>query len=503
MSRTKVDVVIGNPPWLNYNQTADILRDELENQSKSLYGIWQGGRYASNQDVAGLFFARSVDLYLRDGGVIGMVLPHSALQTGQYAKWRTGTWEHHPFTPKGNVSRKVERKLAVDFEYKAAWDLEKLEPNTFFPIASCVVFAERMGEGVDGTALAGSVEQWLGPTGTEQVRRVSSGITDTSVSGESPYANYARQGAPIRPRRLFLVEETESQVIVRAAPTITVNPRLGGQDKAPWRNLDLVALNEQAIEASHIYDVYLGETVVPYATLEPLKAVLPVKRGEYALPIDNSIPPDIRPSGLERRMRGRWQTISGMWLENKALANKMNLLENLDHYGKLSSQLEWQQNQDSRPIRIVQSEAGVPTAAILANDVGVVDETLYWITCKDMYEANYLLAIINSDVLYEAVQPLMAKGQFGARHLHKHLWKLPIPEFDAGSPLHRELAEAGAAAALGASGRLAELRSERGERLTVTIARRELRAWLRGSAEGAAVEGVVGELLGVSRVRSF
>ena len=123
LSRTKVDVVIGNPPWLNYNQTADILRDELENQSKSLYGIWQGGRYASNQDVAGLFFARSVDLYLKDGGKIGMVLPHSALQTGQYAKWRTGTWEHHPLTPKGNVSRKVERKLAVDFEYKAAWDL--------------------------------------------------------------------------------------------------------------------------------------------------------------------------------------------------------------------------------------------------------------------------------------------------------------------------------------------------------------------------------------------
>ena len=64
------------------------------------------------------------------------------------------------------------------------------------------------------------------------------------------------------------------------------------------------------------------------------------------------------------------------------------------------------------------------------------------------------------------------------------------------SPLHREIAEAGAAAALGASGRLAELRSERGERLTVTIARRELRAWLRGSAEGAAVEGAVERVAG-------
>ena len=263
LSRTKVDVVIGNPPWLNYNQTADILRDELENQSKSRYGIWQGGRYATHQDVAGLFFARSVDLYLRDGGVIGMVLPHSALQAGQYAKWRTGTWEHHPLTAKGNISRKVERKLAVNFEHKTAWDLERLEPNTFFPIASCVAFAERVGEGVDGTALDGSVEQWIGQTGGDDVRRVSSGITDTSVSGDSPYAGYSRQGASIVPRCLFFVKETENTAIVQAGQTITVNPRRGSLDKAPWRNLDLTAITEQTIERRHLYDVIWAKRWFP------------------------------------------------------------------------------------------------------------------------------------------------------------------------------------------------------------------------------------------------
>ena len=86
LSRSKVDVVIGNPPWINYNQTADILRDELLNLSRNAYDIWAGGRYATQQDVAGLFFARSVDLYLKDGGVIGFVLPHSALQAGQYSQ---------------------------------------------------------------------------------------------------------------------------------------------------------------------------------------------------------------------------------------------------------------------------------------------------------------------------------------------------------------------------------------------------------------------------------
>ena len=78
LARRKVDVVIGNPPWLNYNKTASTLRRELEQQSKDTYGIWTGGRYATHQDVAGLFFTCSTDLYLQGGGVIGMVLPHSA-----------------------------------------------------------------------------------------------------------------------------------------------------------------------------------------------------------------------------------------------------------------------------------------------------------------------------------------------------------------------------------------------------------------------------------------
>ena len=494
LSRTKVDVVIGNPPWLNYNQTADILRTELERQSKNLYGIWQGGRYASNQDVAGLFFTRSVDLYLKDGGVIGMVLPHSALQSGQYAKWRTGAWQSQA-TGRGR-NRVAGRTLAVNFGHKAAWDLERLEPNTFFPIASCVVFAEHKGEGGTATPLAGTVERWEGRAGADDVRRDRSGITDTSVGGVSPYDSYARRGADVFPRCLFLVTEAENPVVVQAGQTVTVNPRRGSQDKRPWRNLDLTAIIGQTIESRHIFDVHLGETVVPYATLEPLKAILPVKQGEHEIPTDADGPGGIRLGGLERRMRGRWQTISSFWEANKGRASKLNLVGTLDYMHKLSSQLAWQQDNNSRPVRVVYTRGGQPTAALLDDNAAIVDKNLYWITCKDIHEANYLLGIINSQALYDAVQPLMTKGQFGARDLEKHLWKLPIPEYDNSEPLHREIAEAGAAAALGAAARLAELRESRGASVSVTIARRELRAWLRAGPEGAAVEGVVGRLLG-------
>ena len=198
--------------------------------------------------------------------------------------------------------------------------------------------------------------------------------------------------------------------------------------------------------------------------------------------------------GLSQRMRDRWRIVSSLWEENRAAANKMNLLGQLDYYGKLSSQLEWRQDPGDRPVRVAYNQSGAPTAALIQGGESLVDYTLFWIACSDMQEANYLLAIINSQALYEAVASLMPKGQYGARHLEKHLWKLPIPEFDAGNSLHTEVSETGKVAARGAAEHLASLRRER-DRITVTIARREIRKWLRESKEGKAVEKAVGELL--------
>ena len=131
----------------------------------------------------------------------------------------------------------------------------------------------------------------------------------------------------------------------------------------------------------------------------------------------------------------------------------------------------------------------------MRKNTDLVESVLYWVPCKDIDEANYLLAIINSEALYDVVSGIMPKGQFGARHLHKHLWKLPIPEFAPTEKLHLAIAQAGAKATAGAAEKLSELREKRGDKLTVTIARRELRAWLSTSDEGKSVEDSVTELL--------
>ena len=363
LSRNKVDVIVGNPPWLSYRNTASALRTELERQSKDLYGIWAGGRYVNRQDVASLFFARSVDLYLKDGGVIGMVMPHSTLQTGQHSKWRTGAWRAKP-SGRGR-NRTPGRVLAVDFGHKTAWDLEGLEPNTFFPVPASVVFARRIGENADSTPLSGDVERWLGEPGDAADRQLLTAITDTSADSVSPYAKYARQGATVVPRCLFFVNEAANSAIIQAGQTATVDPRRGPQDKEPWKDLDLTSITGQTIEIQHVYDVHLGETVVPYATLDPLKAVLPFKQSDTGIPLDSEATGGINLGALGQRMRARWQTISRLWDENKRPVNKLNLLGQLDYYGKLSAQLDWQRNPGGRPIRVVYTQGGESTGALL------------------------------------------------------------------------------------------------------------------------------------------
>ncbi len=484
LARTKVDVIVGNPPWINYSETASILRSELKRQSQSVYGIWQGGQYATHQDVAGLFFARCVDLYLKDGAVIGMVMPHSALQTGQYSKWRTGKW----------TSRKKFFTVAVDFTHKTAWDLERLEPNTFFPVPASVVFAKRLGLGVDGKPLAGEVERWRGATGSGDTYREKISISDTSAAGDSPYADHSRQGASVVPRRLFFVEEIENTAIISAAQTITVKPRLGSNDKPPWRDLDLTSITNKTIENQHIFEVHLGETIAPYVTLQPLRAALPLKYTDTVIPKNAEGLGGINPGGLLPRMRDRWVLVSSMWEENKSSVNPLNLLGRLDYHGELSAQLDWKNYSGGRPTRIAYTGSGEPTAAIVQGKA-VVDTKLYWVTCRNDQEACYLLAIINSDVLLEAVAPMMTKGQFGARDLHKHLWKLSIPEFDPGNHLHAEISEAGKAAADGAALKLAQVHQDHGPSASVTKVRSELRKWLRSSPEGKAVEDAVTSLL--------
>jgi hypothetical protein len=115
---------------------------------------------------------------------------------------------------------------------------------------------------------------------------------------------------------------------------------------------------------------------------------------------------------------------------------RMRFAEQLDYYGKLSSQF---------PIagrRVLCAASGtLPAAAVLRDTRAVVEHAAYWSAAGED-EALYLVAILNSEAARDRVAKTQARGQWGARHFDKLMFGLPIPKFDPKAAVHRQLTAA-------------------------------------------------------------
>jgi SAM-dependent methyltransferase len=63
----RVDVLIGNPPWLSYRFMPPAMKDTFRIMSTER-GFWAGATVATHQDLSALFVARTVEQYLKPGG---------------------------------------------------------------------------------------------------------------------------------------------------------------------------------------------------------------------------------------------------------------------------------------------------------------------------------------------------------------------------------------------------------------------------------------------------
>ena len=498
IAEEKVDCIIGNPPWLTYNQSADIIRQELREMSEQRYQIWAGGKQASNQDIATLFYTRCAELYARPGTQIGMVMPHSALRAGQHLKWRGG-----------NYKRKGGRNtpsIGLNLRVHEPWDLDNVVPN-FFPMPASVVFAQYIGVG-QGAALApATVEVWRGDCQEHYagISRQSETLHHDDGKFKSPYAELTRNGVKIEDRRLFFVETVPHTAMLPTANTTNVRPRLGTQDKVTYEG----QLNklEGVVSNDHLFDVYLGECVAPYVALDPLKAAMPVHRPTMTMPLVHEACAGDRHDAcrldlefLHHSMRRRWANATEMYSETHQQRVIKELYDRLNYQKILTSQLEYLQGTitNDETVRVAYTESGQPTAAIIRDNRAIVDRTLYQTVCQSEDEARYVLALINSNALAAATDPFMPKGLYGPRHFEKHGWKLPIPRYDPSDPLHTKLGELGATAEKECQALIAQsdIPTKPAGDAQSRAARKMLRhEWQPNSATAQDIETAVAELL--------
>jgi SAM-dependent methyltransferase len=412
----RVDVLVGNPPWLSYRHMPADMQAAFRLMSQERH-LWHGREVATHQDLSALFITRSIQQYLADGGTFGFVVPNAVLDRDYFAGFRAG---HYP-----------DATEPVTVEFFTSWDLRRLRPH-FFPRGSAVVFGRRSAK----ASPPPSAEVWSGklPQGADGWSMVKDYITrragtlSVADPSGSPYAARFAQGATIVPRVLFMVSPQQSGPLGLAAGRKQVRSARSSTEKKPWK--DLPSQNG-VVETEFIRPVLLGSSVLPYWVLPPAHAVLPLEGNTL---LDGNHPHLDRYPGLA----DWWRRVEEQWKGYRS-SERLTLVERLDFRRGLSGQLP------VPALRLLYGASGMHVSAALIEDPrALLEHKLYWGTVTSREEGLYLCAILNSPVLTEIVRPLMSYGK-DERDIDKHLWKLPIPGYDETNPQHRDLADLGQA----------------------------------------------------------
>lgn len=397
-----VDCLVGNPPWLRYSLMPGDMQDRFKTMSKAR-DLWSGGKVAHSQDLAGLFVARTAELYLRDGGAFGFVLPEAVLRANQYEGLRSGNW-----SVAASATGNPGYQLTVELD--TPWNVGNLAES--FPFPSSVLLGRRS----PGQALPmPEREMQLVNTDGEWIERERADAASAALMSE--YGPRFRQGASLVPRFLAFVTVGEPEV---GAPSdyLPVRSQRTSLEKMPWKDVEGA---EGTVDEGFLFDVHLGSTIVPYRALQPLRAVLPVK---------NDAVLDPAPEG----MRDWWDQVSGIWESRKSDKIKSSLSQYFDYHNKLSVQF---------PLggyRVVYTKSGSTIAATVLTGEVVIDHKLYWLKVESLQEAQFLAAVLNSETVRAKTERFQSRGLFGARDFDKYVFVNPIPTFDPAIEKHTDLA---------------------------------------------------------------
>lgn len=422
MPNRRVDVLIGNPPWVAYR----FMTEDMQEQYRALgteHDIWRGGQLATNQDLVALFIARTAEEYLKDGGDLAFVTPLGLLSRQTYQGFRTGRW-------RGD--------LRVTFT--ELWDLGQVKPrDQLFPVPAAVIYGTKYEAppGTDFEAPAGFpatkyvLEGTRSKEGWEKTVAKLSFVEERNVTIDedapmSVYRDGCIQGATVTPRMLhFVTEEATPGRLGRAAGRVAVTSLRSSQQDPRWKNVPSVS---GTIESKYVFDVLLGSTLVPFRLLKPWRAILPISKGKLLTPTE------IKNRGDS--LTARWAETTEVWERHKARSSKLTNMSNLDYQGKLTRQL------DPPKHRVLYAKAGTRIAAArTSNPHYIIDHKLYWLPAANLDEARYLVAILNSPQMSEAVRVYQSVGIQGPRDIDTYVWRLPVPKFDPDDEQHMQLVD--------------------------------------------------------------
>jgi len=452
LSQRKFDCLVGNPPWLSYRYVKSteyqqflkdlVMKDYALLSSKEVELITQ-------MELATLFFVRCSDLYLRDGGTIGFVMPRSVFVSDQHNVFRSGSYK--------KVQLKMKRLIDMEdvsplFNVPASTLIGKKNGKMEYPAPATVVSGTlpkknaQLADALSNLSIR-HTSMMLSRVGERSFLH-EEGTIEPLAKGRSRYYELFRAGACTYPRPLWLVEVALHRKlgVDRRKPFVKTSSRASELAKGGYQDVNL----KGEIEARFLWATLSGSELVPFGALTPLINVLPVeaRKNEYHIVT--------REEAKTRGFTGlaRWlEQVEKIWKEKRGeKSERMTVFQWLDYQRKLTSQ------SPSKHFKVLYNVSGTYLVShVVRNepvDVGVWDTRFkvngiiadwktVWYETDDEDEAYYLCAVFNSPMIDKQLKPMQSRGAYGERDIVKKPLEFPIPMFDPKNGVHQQLTQLG------------------------------------------------------------
>ena len=439
MKEHKFDILISNPPWIVMRSIeSKSYQDFLKNQVLS-YDLLKSnqGKLFTHMEIATLFFCRTVDLYLKEGGDIAFLMPISVI---------TAAEQHLRFKSFKNPPTTLREIL----------NFEKVQEIFSLPV--CVLIGFKGGE----TKYPIPMKIYDGKISPHnrnaKLSDVSLSLTESMYSPPivpekrrfSYYYKEAKEGASIVPRNFWFVEfvlHPTLRTIDPSKPLVKTSEKNAEVSKKEWRDIRL----NGNVEKEFIFATLLGKDTIPFGHLDFRPIVLPVECSSTRMQVISKT--RVQNNGAVH-FAAWYEKAQKNWVERrteKSTISFPNVEDRLNYQNLLSDQ------DPSKRFVVLYNARGadsmtcvVDRSNILDFEVDhsnvkpvsfIADYTTYIFETNDEDEAHYLCALLNSNIVHKAVKGFQPRGKYGKRDIGRRPFQLSLPKFSRIEASHMKLVE--------------------------------------------------------------
>ena len=447
--RGKVDLVIGNPPWLVLNNLPSL---EEKSRFKALarkFHIFPPPHLVSNLELSAFFLYQTKHVLKPKGHVFfvvsnGFIVGDNHARTRQFLEfdnieiWKFSTdmfrihsiclfAQYHP--GKYRTKRELEN-LQVTVKRFSIIEHSKeticSSPRVDYTLGILKQISSEIyvPHAVDVNTTKAKSPRYL-------VRKFIplQNKKELLPRGESPYHTRCYNGAVISPRNLLFVSiineiNDSNEELVSVVPVIE-NPK----KRWNFNPLSELGWKHAIVEKKFIHLVVKSVDLIPFLILKYRTAFLPIEinenTGGYRLTTDH-----------QSKGWKYFQLLDQLYRKHqKPDASLPSLWQNIDYQGKLTA------SRQRAPHKVVIQSGGTKVkAAVVSNPDVIIDHACFFIGTNDLKEARYLCAILNAPIITRDVNLRQAEGARGSgRSIKKRPLEICIPRFNSSLSTHVEL----------------------------------------------------------------